>query len=71
MVQAQLTGIQQPSYISATAKIGNMFVGAFTYIGDNSVIGDNVKLYPGVYVGMMLPLTIIRYYTRCKDLLWL
>jgi len=52
MVQAQLTGIQQPSYISTTAKIGNnVFVGAFTYIGDNSVIGDNVKLYPGVYVG--------------------
>src|SRR6478609_3592587 len=52
MVQAQLTGIQQPSYISTTAKIGNnVFVGAFTYIGDNTVIGDNVKLYPGVYVG--------------------
>jgi UDP-3-O-[3-hydroxymyristoyl] glucosamine N-acyltransferase len=52
MIQAQLTGIQQPSYISTTAKIGNnVFVGAFTYVGDNAVIGDNVKLYPGVYIG--------------------
>jgi len=52
MMQAQLTGIQQPSYISTTAKIGNnVFIGAFTYVGDNAVIGDNVKLYPGVYIG--------------------
>lgn len=52
LIQAQLNGIQQPSYISASAKLGdNVFVGAFTYIGDNAVIGDNVKLYPGVYIG--------------------
>lgn len=52
MMQAQLTGIQQPSYIDATAKLGkNVFVGAFTYIGENVTIGDNVKLYPGVYIG--------------------
>ena len=52
LMQAQLTGIQQPSYIDASAKLGkDIFVGAFTYVGENAVIGDNVKLYPGVYIG--------------------
>ncbi len=37
MMQAQLTGIQQPSYINPSAKLGeNIFVGAFTYIGENA-----------------------------------
>ena len=50
--QQQLTGIQQPSFISPTAKIGeNVFVGAFTYIGDNVSIGNNVKIYQGVVLG--------------------
>ncbi len=48
----QLTGIQQPSYLSETAKLGDgVFVGAFTYIGANAQIGNNVKLFPGVYLG--------------------
>lgn len=52
MMKEKLTGIQQPSYIDTSAKLGeNVFVGAFTYIGENAVIGNNVKLYPGVYIG--------------------
>lgn len=52
MMKAQLTGIQQPSYISSAATLAeNVFVGAFTYIGENAIIGNNVKLYPGVYIG--------------------
>ncbi len=48
----QLQGIQQPSYVSSTATIGNhVFVGAFAYIGDNVSIGNNVKIYPGAFVG--------------------
>ncbi len=48
----QLNGIQQPSYISASAKIGqNIFIGAFVYLGDNVQIGNNVKLFPGVFLG--------------------
>jgi len=46
------TGIEQPSFISASAKVGNdCYVGAFTYIGENVKIGNNVKLYPNAYVG--------------------
>src|SRR5687768_8613443 len=43
MITAQMTGIQQPTYIDATAKIGeHVFVGAFTYIGENVIVGNNV-----------------------------
>jgi UDP-3-O-[3-hydroxymyristoyl] glucosamine N-acyltransferase len=48
----QLTGIQEPSYISKSAKLGEkVFVGAFAYIGDNVIIGNNVKIHPHVYIG--------------------
>lgn len=50
--QQQLIGIQQPVYIDATAKIGdNVFIGAFSYIGENVIIADGVKIYPNVYLG--------------------
>lgn len=49
---ANKIGIEQPSFISSTAKIGaNPYIGAFAYIGENVVLGDNVKIYPGVYIG--------------------
>jgi UDP-3-O-[3-hydroxymyristoyl] glucosamine N-acyltransferase len=48
----QLKGIQQPVYISATAKIGdNVYIGAFSYIGDNVIVADGAKIYPNAYVG--------------------
>ena len=50
--QQQLTGIQQPVYIDATAKIGNnVFIGAFSYLGEKVIIADDVKIYPNVYLG--------------------
>ncbi len=52
LVTQQLTGIQQPSFISGSATLGeNIFVGAFAYIGENAVIGNQVKLFPGVVIG--------------------
>jgi UDP-3-O-[3-hydroxymyristoyl] glucosamine N-acyltransferase len=48
----QLVGVQQPSYIASTAKLGNnVFVAAFAYIGENVVIGNNVKIFAGVFIG--------------------
>lgn len=45
-------GIEQPSFISTSAKIGeNVYVGAFSYICDNAIIGNNVKIHPNCYVG--------------------
>lgn len=48
----QMTGIQQPVYIAASAKTGeNIFIGAFAYLGENTVIGHGVKIYPNVFLG--------------------
>lgn len=52
MMTQQLTGIQQPSFIAPTAKIGNnVFIGAFAYVGEHVVIGDNTKVFPQTYIG--------------------
>ena len=52
MVTQQLKGIQEPSYISTSARLGeNVFIGAFAYLGHNVVIGNNVKIFPQVFVG--------------------
>ena len=48
----QLTGIQQPVYIAATAKVGeNVYIGAFAYLGENVVVADGAKIYPNAYLG--------------------
>lgn len=48
----QLVGIQQPSYIAPSAKLGDgVFVGAFAYIGEKVTIGNQVKIFPQVYIG--------------------
>ncbi|MFY8004135.1 MAG: UDP-3-O-(3-hydroxymyristoyl)glucosamine N-acyltransferase, partial [Chitinophagaceae bacterium] len=48
----QLSGIEQPSFIHPTAKVGNqVFIGAFSYIKENVVIGFNSKIYPQVHIG--------------------
>ena len=45
-------GIEQPTFISNSSKIGiDVYLGAFSYIGENVVIGDNVKVYPNSYIG--------------------
>lgn len=52
MMTQKLSGIQEPSYISKTAKMGsNIFVGAFAYIGNNVMVGNNVKIFPNAYIG--------------------
>lgn len=51
-IQRDKKGIEQPSFISPTAKLGNeCYVGAFAYIGNNVTIGNNVKIYPQVFIG--------------------
>ena len=52
IAKANLTGIQDPSYISSSATLGeNIYIGAFAYIGENVKIGKNVKIYPQVFLG--------------------
>jgi len=51
-VKLNKSGIEKPSYISESAKLGAaIYVGAFAYIGDEVIIGDNVKIYPNVFIG--------------------
>lgn len=50
--QQQLTGIQQPVYIAASAKTGdNVFIGAFAYLGEKVIVGNGAKIYPNVFLG--------------------
>jgi UDP-3-O-[3-hydroxymyristoyl] glucosamine N-acyltransferase len=51
-VKNNKTGREVPNFIAASAKIGeNEYIGAFAYIGENVVIGANVKIYPNAYIG--------------------
>jgi UDP-3-O-[3-hydroxymyristoyl] glucosamine N-acyltransferase len=52
MATQQLTGTQEPVYLSKTVKTGQqVFLGAFVYAGENVVIGNNTKIFPQVYLG--------------------
>ena len=52
MVAQQLSGIEEPSFIHPTAKLGkNVFIGAFAYIGEGASIADGAKIHPQAYVG--------------------
>lgn len=74
IIQQQLSGIQEPSYIAKTAKYGdNVFIGAFAYLGENVILGNNTKIYPNAYIGNNVTVgdnTIIhpgvRIYHDCK-----
>jgi UDP-3-O-[3-hydroxymyristoyl] glucosamine N-acyltransferase len=45
-------GIEQPSFLSNSAKYGeNLYLGSFSYIGENVVLGNDVKVYPNCYIG--------------------
>ncbi|MDR1373278.1 MAG: UDP-3-O-(3-hydroxymyristoyl)glucosamine N-acyltransferase [Dysgonamonadaceae bacterium] len=47
------SGIETPVHISPTATYDSkqIYIGAFSYIGDNVSIGNKVSLYPHTYIG--------------------
>src|SRR4051812_35118354 len=52
MVTQQMKGIQQPSFIASSARMEeDVFVGAFSYIGDNVKLGKNTKVFPNSFIG--------------------
>jgi UDP-3-O-[3-hydroxymyristoyl] glucosamine N-acyltransferase len=52
IMQQQMSGIQEPSYIAKTAVYGQqVFIGAFAYLGENVKLGNNTKIYPNAYIG--------------------
>jgi len=51
-VKLNKTGIEQPSFIDASAQYeSDLYLGSFSYIGKNVKLGTNVKIYPNSYVG--------------------
>jgi UDP-3-O-[3-hydroxymyristoyl] glucosamine N-acyltransferase len=52
LAQQQLSGVQQPVYIASTASYGeNVFIAAFSYLGEKVSIGNNSKIYPHTFLG--------------------
>lgn len=46
------TGKEDPHFVNESATLGiNIYLGAFSYIGSNVTIGDDVKIYPNCYIG--------------------
>jgi UDP-3-O-[3-hydroxymyristoyl] glucosamine N-acyltransferase len=51
-VKLNKTGIEPLSFIDDSAQYGtDLYLGSFSYIGKDVVIGNNVKIYPNSYVG--------------------
>ena len=51
-VKMNKTGIEEPNFISESVTYGeNLYLGAFSYLGEKVSIGANTKIYPNVYVG--------------------
>ncbi|WP_040248875.1 UDP-3-O-(3-hydroxymyristoyl)glucosamine N-acyltransferase [Psychroserpens mesophilus] len=51
-VKLNKQGVEQPSFISDSATLGDdVYVGAFSYIGNNVRIGNHVKIFPNAYIG--------------------
>lgn len=52
IMQQQLSGVQEPSYIAKTAVYGEqVFIGAFAYLGEKVKVGNNTKVYPNAFLG--------------------
>ncbi len=52
LINLQKEGVESPSYISDSTKVGDgIYRGAFSYIGNQCEIKDNVKIFPNAYIG--------------------
>ncbi|MES2811213.1 MAG: UDP-3-O-(3-hydroxymyristoyl)glucosamine N-acyltransferase [Bacteroidota bacterium] len=51
-IKLNKVGVEVPCVLSETSKHGgNFYLGAFSYVGENVIIGENVKIYPNSFVG--------------------
>jgi UDP-3-O-[3-hydroxymyristoyl] glucosamine N-acyltransferase len=52
MVKGQQSGVEDPSFFHPSSQIGpNHYRGAFSYVGKNTILGENVKIFPHAYIG--------------------
>ncbi|TSD64953.1 UDP-3-O-(3-hydroxymyristoyl)glucosamine N-acyltransferase [Inquilinus sp. KBS0705] len=50
-IKLHKAGIEQPSFIHPSATVGkDIYLGAFSYISQDVVMGDGCKIYPGCYI---------------------
>ncbi|MGP8217724.1 MAG: UDP-3-O-(3-hydroxymyristoyl)glucosamine N-acyltransferase [Bacteroidia bacterium] len=50
--QFSKTGMEQFAVVAPTAKMGkNVYIGSFSYIGENVILGNNVQVFPNVFIG--------------------
>jgi UDP-3-O-[3-hydroxymyristoyl] glucosamine N-acyltransferase len=50
-IKLNKTGVEEPNFIHPSAKIGaEPYIGAFTYISQDVITGENCKIYPGCYI---------------------
>ena len=67
-------GIENPNFLHKSSKVGeDIYLGAFTYIGENVKIGNKSKIYPYSYIGNNVKIgenTIVypgvKIYDNCK-----
>lgn len=46
------SGIEEPVHVALSAQVSeDVFIGAFTYIGERAVVGKGCKIFPQVYIG--------------------
>jgi len=51
-IKLMKSGIEQPTVIHETATYGeSIYLGSFSYVGQNVQIGTNVKIYPNCFIG--------------------
>ncbi|MGC1514204.1 MAG: UDP-3-O-(3-hydroxymyristoyl)glucosamine N-acyltransferase [Maribacter sp.] len=51
-VKNNKVGIEEPVFKSETVTFGTeLYLGAFSYIGNNVKLGNHVKIYPNAYIG--------------------
>ena len=52
LTNSNKSGVEDPSFVHESSTLGkDLYRGAFSYIGANCKIGNNVKIYPQAYVG--------------------
>lgn len=52
ITKSMLVGVEDPSFIHSSSTIGeNHYRGAFSYIGKNCKLGNNVKIHPQAFIG--------------------
>ena len=51
-IKLNKNGLEEPLYLSDSATYGEeVYLGAFSYVGNGVRIGRNVKIFPHVYIG--------------------